>query len=199
MKQNRPIVLASASPRRHELLTLAGLEHTVITSDADESSVVFEQGQPGQYAISTAGLKNDAVYDLLSKNDEYSSHLIVSADTVVYVDNAPAPLGKPKDRDDAVRMLSQLSGSSHSVVTGVVIRDIRTGLRRSFSVSTRVYFRPLSSEEIVAYADSGDPMDKAGAYGIQSGACTFVERIDGDYFNVVGLPICALVTEIAKF
>lgn len=196
---SKSIILASASPRRHEILTLAGIDHCVITSDADEGSVPFTVGKPGEYAIATASLKNDAVYEAVKDADEHKNSLIVSADTIVYMDNAPSPLGKPKDRDDAIRMLTALSGNSHSVVTGVVIRDVASGTRSEFSVSTRVYFRRLSTEEILRYVDSGDPMDKAGAYGIQSGACSFVERLDGDYFNVVGLPICALVQEITKY
>jgi septum formation protein len=196
---SKSIILASASPRRHEILTLAGIDHCIITSDADEGSVPFTVGKPGEYAIATASLKNDAVYEVVKDADEHKNSLVVSADTIVYMDGAPSPLGKPKDRDDAIRMLTSLSGNSHSVVTGVVIRDVASGTRSEFSVSTRVYFRRLSTEEILRYVDSGDPMDKAGAYGIQSGACSFVERLDGDYFNVVGLPICALVQEIAKY
>ena len=196
---SKSIILASASPRRHEILTLAGIDHCVITSDADEGSVPFTVGKPGEYAIATASLKNDAVFEAVKDADEHKNSLVVSADTIVYIDGAPSPLGKPKDRDDAIRMLTSLSGNSHSVVTGVVIRDVASGTRSEFSVSTRVYFRRLSTEEILRYVDSGDPMDKAGAYGIQSGACSFVERLDGDYFNVVGLPICALVQEIAKY
>ncbi|MBR5252386.1 MAG: septum formation protein Maf [Clostridia bacterium] len=196
---SKSIILASASPRRHEILTLAGIDHRIITSDADEGSVPFTVGKPGEYTIATASLKNDAVYAEVKGNDEHKNSLIVSADTIVYMDNAPSPLGKPKSRDDAIRMLTELSGNSHSVVTGVVIRDVMTGAKSEFSVSTRVYFRELSEEEIIRYVDSGDPMDKAGAYGIQGGACSFVERLDGDYFNVVGLPICALVQEIAKY
>ena len=196
---SKSIILASASPRRHEILTLAGIDHCVITSDADEGSVPFTVGKPGEYAIATASLKNDAVYEAVKDADEHKNSLVVSADTIVYMDGAPSPLGKPKDRDDAIRMLTSLSGNSHSVVTGVVIRDVASGTRSEFSISTRVYFRRLSTEEILRYVDSGDPMDKAGAYGIQSGACSFVERLDGDYFNVVGLPICALVQEITKY
>lgn len=196
---SKSIILASASPRRHEILTLAGIDHCIITSDADEGSVPFTVGKPGEYAIATASLKNDAVYEAVKDADEHKNSLVVSADTIVYMDGAPSPLGKPKDRDDAIRMLTSLSGNSHSVVTGVVIRDVASGTRSEFSVSTRVYFRRLSTEEILRYVDSGDPMDKAGAYGIQSGACSFVERLDGDYFNVVGLPICALVQEITKY
>ncbi len=196
---SKPIILASASPRRHEILSLAGIDHTVITSDADEGSVKFQVGKPQEYAISTASLKNDAVYENVRGCDSHKNALIVSADTIVYIDGAPSPLGKPKDRDDAIRMLEQLSGNTHSVVTGVVIRDIATGNRSEFASTTRVIFRDLSAEEIKSYVDSGEPMDKAGSYGIQGGACSFVERIEGDYFNVVGLPICALVQEIAKY
>ncbi|MBE6617667.1 MAG: septum formation protein Maf [Ruminococcaceae bacterium] len=192
MNQKKQVILASASPRRHEILTLAGIDHCVITSNADESCVKFQPGKPEEYAIATASVKNDGVYEIL-KADGNLSGLILSADTIVYTDGAPAPLGKPKDRDDAILTLESLSGITHKVVTGVVLRDAETGRRMEFAVSTSVNFRPLSHHEIASYVDSGEPMDKAGSYGIQGGACSFVRSIEGDYFNVVGLPICAVV------
>lgn len=196
MKFNRKVILASASPRRHEILTLAGIDHEIITSNADESAVKFEVGKPEEYAIATASVKNDGVFAKIGKNDDKA--IILSADTIVYIDNSPAPLGKPRGRGDAIRTLKSLSGDSHRVVTGVVLRDTCTGNQVKFAVSTRVIFRDLTDEEIEAYVDSGEPMDKAGSYGIQGGACSFVRAIDGDYFNVVGLPICAVVEALSE-
>lgn len=198
MKQNKQIILASASPRRHEILTLAGIDHQIITADADEHSVPFTVDQPEEYATSTARLKNDAVYAAILDDPAYRDSIILSADTIVYVDGAPAPLGKPTDRDDAILTLTHLSGNVHRVVTGVVLRDVATGNVTSFACSTNVVFRALTPDEILRYVDSGEPMDKAGSYGIQGGACSFVSRIEGDYFNVVGLPICAVAEELAK-
>ena len=195
MKLNKKVVLASASPRRHEILTLAGIEHEIITSNADESGVEFTVNKPEEYAIATASIKNDGVHEMLLCRGD-ANGLIISADTIVYIDGASSPLGKPKDRDDAIRTLTLLSNAAHRVVTGVVLRDADSGKTVSFAVSTRVIFRALTNEEIIAYVDSGEPMDKAGSYGIQGGACSFVSSIEGDYFNVVGLPICKLVETI---
>lgn len=193
MNLNKQVILASASPRRDEILTLAGIEHIIITSDADEGSVKFEVGKPEEYAVATASIKNAAVCEKICESGSITDALVLSADTIVYLDDAPLPLGKPRNKTDAICTLRSLSGASHRVVTGVVLRDTGSGNVKKFAVSTRVYFRDLTDEEIESYVDSGEPMDKAGSYGIQGGACSFVSRIDGDYFNVVGLPICAVV------
>ena len=196
MNINRNIILASSSPRRHEILTRAGIAHTVITADADERSVKFVQGRPEEYVLSIASLKNEAVCATLPDGD---SSVVISADTIVYFPDEGKPIGKPKDEEDAVRMLSSLSGRVHEVITGVVVRDMKSGRAESFYETTKVHFRKLSTDEIAGYVASGDPLDKAGAYGMQSGGCLFVERIDGDYFNVVGLPICHLGEVLKTF
>lgn len=190
------LILASGSPRRHEILNQAGLFHRVLTAPADESAVPFPAGHPEQYVMALAELKNRAV--ARAYPDEATNAVILSADTVVWSPEWGLPLGKPKDRDDAVRMLEALSGKSHEVVTGVMLRDGRSGRESLFSETTEVFFRELGREEILRYVDSGDPMDKAGAYGIQSGACVFVRGIRGDYFNVVGLPVCRVSEELSK-
>ncbi len=190
------LILASGSPRRHEILNQAGLFHRVLTAPADESAVPFPAGHPEQYVMALAELKNRAV--ARAYPDEAANAVILSADTVVWSPEWGLPLGKPKDRDDAVRMLEALSGKSHEVITGVMLRDGRSGRTSLFSETTEVFFRELGREEILRYADSGDPMDKAGAYGIQSGACVFVRGIRGDYFNVVGLPVCRVSEELSK-
>ena len=190
------LILASGSPRRHEILNQAGLFHRVLTAPADESAVPFPAGHPEQYVMALAELKNRAV--ARAYPDEAANAVILSADTVVWSPEWGLPLGKPKDRDDAVRMLEALSGKSHEVITGVMLRDGRSGRESLFSETTEVFFRELGREEILRYADSGDPMDKAGAYGIQSGACVFVRGIRGDYFNVVGLPVCRVAEELRR-
>ena len=182
------IILASKSPRRREILSNAGLEFTVLTPEVDERAVVYSDS-PEKYVAEIALLKGNAAFAALSDKD---NSVVVSADTMVFVPAKngapPLPLGKPKDRDDAYRMLKMLSGSSHSVITGVCLTD-RVGVD-SFCVKTDVIFRPLSDEEIYSYIDSSKPYDKAGAYGIQEKASVFVSEIRGDYFNVMGLPIC---------
>ncbi|MBE6569377.1 MAG: septum formation protein Maf [Ruminococcaceae bacterium] len=182
------LILASASPRRHEILSLAGLDHEIRPSDADESAIAYTPHQPEQYVIALAGCKADAV-------PAGENEIVLSADTIVYVPETDEILGKPKDRADAVRMLSLLSGSTHKVITGVCIADA-SGITDCFAVVSDVHFRTLSEAEIGEYIDRCRPFDKAGAYGIQEGACHFVDCITGDYYNIVGLPICAVYTRL---
>jgi septum formation protein len=170
------LVLASGSPRRAELLAAAGIEFTVRVSQIDETPRVGEQ--PLAYALRMAGEKASAV----KVND---GEFVLAADTIVVVDSEI--MGKPRDAADAVRMLRALSGRGHEVITAVCLRgDGQTVLD---SASTSVWFAELSDEEVRWYVESGEPMDKAGAYGIQGLASRFVERIDGPYSNVVGLPV----------
>ena len=143
--------------------------------------------------IALAELKNNALF--AACGGEIGDTPVLSADTVVWSPEWRRPLGKPRDADDARRMLHALSGKAHEVWTGVMIRS---GDRVSrFAVSTEVRFRRLTDGEIDEYVESGDPLDKAGAYGYQSGACVFVEEIRGDYYNVVGLPVCRVAEELA--
>ena len=192
---NRRIILASGSPRRHEIMGLAHIPHEILTADADEHSIKFESGKPEEYVLSIAGLKNSAVCEKLAGE----SAVVISADTIVYDPVTDSPIGKPKDADDARRILKSLSGGVHQVITGVVIRDTADGRTSTFAEVTEVHFKKLSSDEIDAYVDSGDPLDKAGAYGMQNGGCIFVKGIVGVYFNVIGLPICRLNEELGKF
>ncbi len=192
----KELILASASPRRHEILAQAGLAHRVLTAPADEKSVVFLPGKPEEYVMSLAKLKNDAVRDRYGA--ELGDAVILSADTVVWSPDMLSPLGKPASADAARDMLRFLSGRKHEVITGVMLRDPGTGRETLFAEVTEVFFRTLDEEEIVRYVQSGDPLDKAGAYGIQSGACVFVRAIRGDYFNVVGLPVCRVAEELKR-
>ncbi len=189
----KDIILASASPRRHEILSMAGIAHRVLTSDADESSVTYEKGGIDRYVAALAELKNKAVR---SHTDVRENSVVISADTVVYLPEADTVLGKPKGRAEAISMLEALSGKMHLVKTAVCIYDTESGREEAFVESTDVHFRTLSRNEIESYVDSCSPFDKAGAYGIQERAALFVTRIDGDYQNIVGLPVCRLYTTL---
>ena len=180
MKQMHKILLASGSPRRRELFTEAGLNFEVVSVDVDETPNEKEPEKVAQELSRRKAVAADR--EPVSGRNK----VIVAADTVV-IHNGKV-LGKPKDEADAVRMLTELSGAVHDVITGVTI--LTPGREEvTFSQRTRVRFRPLSEEEIRDYVATGEPMDKAGAYGIQGLGGRLVEGIDGDFNNVVGFPI----------
>ena len=180
------LILASASPRRREILKNAGFEFEVKTSEADET---LPDGISPEDAVELlAKLKNEAVR-------AESDTTVISADTIVVCDGKI--LGKPKDEADAFDMLRTLSGREHFVYTGVCLRK---GEKKTvFFEKTAVYFYELCDSEISAYITTGEPMDKAGAYGIQGNGAVLVKKIDGDYLNVVGLPLARLVRELKEF
>jgi septum formation protein len=177
---SRPqVVLASASPRRRELLRLVGIEHTVIPADIDED---YPPGEaPAVYAERLAREKAGAI--------DRADAVVIGSDTIVVVDGDV--LGKPRDREQAVAMLRRLSGRAHVVMTGVAVAW--RGRMSSGVEEVSVTFRALSDDEIRRYVETGEPMDKAGAYGIQGFGATIVDRVDGDYFAVMGLPLNRLV------
>ena len=184
------IILASNSPRRKELLAGLGVDYEVRTlPDVDESYPEKLQGADIPLFISK--IKADA-YKTLLQPDE----LMITADTIVWMDGMV--LGKPRNRFGAIEMLRQLSGHTHQVFTGVTITTATR--QHSFSVGTEVRFANLTDEEIVYYVDTYQPMDKAGAYGVQEWIGYIgVENIQGSYFNVMGLPVQRLYTELKKF
>jgi septum formation protein len=171
------LVLASTSPRRAALLRAAGYDFEVRPSGADEWP--FTGGDPAGYTESLARAKAAA-----GNGDE----VVVGADTVVVLDGAV--LGKPADAEDAAAMLRRLSGRTHEVVTGIAVRH--AGALRSGHARTRLTLRVLDEREIRAYVDTGEPLDKAGAYGYQGGAARFVTRVEGDADTVIGLPLTLL-------
>ncbi len=175
------IVLASGSPRRKELLEMMGLEFEICPAKSEES---VEPGLSAEETVmSLARAKAREVAAAFP-----AGTAVIAADTIVWAEGKI--LGKPKDRNDAVQMLEMLSGRTHSVFTGIcVICDDVTVVGAE---ETEVCFRRLSRREIETYVETGEPMDKAGAYGIQGKASVFVEGIKGDYFNVMGLPLCRL-------
>lgn len=180
-EKNYTLVLASASPRRREILSAAGYGHVVRPADIDES--VFDGIKPQlMVQLLAAGKAAAAV--------ENAGEWILGADTVVASEGKV--LGKPANEDDAFRMLSMLSGKTHYVYTGVALLCADDGRMRTLCEETAVKFRKLSEEEIRAYIETGEPMDKAGAYGIQGKGGALVEKTEGDFQNVVGLPLTAV-------
>ena len=176
------VILASASPRRRELLALIGIAHDVRPADIDET----QRPREAAAAYCERLAREKAAAMVRGASDDA---LVIGSDTIVVVDDAV--LGKPRDEDDARRMLAMLSGRSHTVLTAVAVA--RGGRVASGVESVKVTFRTLAPEEIGAYVATREPMDKAGAYGIQGFGATIVERIEGDYFAVMGLPLGRLV------
>ena len=183
MNANRKkIILASQSPRRRMLLEQIGIACDIVPSELDEE--IFPGENPDHYALRVA---LDKARSVAARTE---GSIVIAADTIVVLDNAV--LVKPVDQADAVRMLTALSGRMHRVITGLAVIDTLTGQELSRTSVTRVWFRVLDQETIVSYVASGEPLDKAGAYGIQGRGALFVDRIDGCYFNVVGLPLSLL-------
>ena len=180
------IILASASPRRRELLSSLGLEFSIKVPEIDETPRLDEE--PRSFAERLANEKANAI--LAEPNTT-----LIAADTIVVHKNTI--LGKPRDETQAFEMLSALSDQSHEVITGVCVK--RDEYCSVFSVVTKVTFRTLEKAEILAYIASGCPMDKAGAYAIQGGAAHMVRAINGSYTNVVGLPLCELHEVLISF
>ena len=186
------LILASASPRRAALLLQIGLTFDIHPSDAVEPPYsVYANKSASAVTQELALLKASSI------TKHYDNGLIVGADTLVSLDGKL--LGKPTDDEDALAMLTSLSGTFHEVVTGVALIDASTGRKSVWSETTQVYFRELHSTEITAYIASGETSDKAGAYGIQGRGAAFVKRIEGCYFNVVGLPLASLVEHLSNF
>ena len=173
------LILASASPRRKELLSLFGLPFVVRAADIDETM------DPGKPPFDEVARVSRAKALAVAREEDDA---VVAADTIVVCDGRV--LGKPHSREEAIAMLSLLSGRDHQVMTGCTV--LRGSQIETFTEVTDLHFRPLNQREIETYVASGEPMDKAGAYGIQGGAALFCERIAGDYYNVMGLPVCRL-------
>ena len=173
------LILASASPRRKELLGLYGIPFTVRAADIDET---MDPDKPPFDEV--ARLSREKALAVPREPED----VVVAADTIVVCDGIV--LGKPRDEAQAIEMLSLLSGRAHQVMTGCTV--LRGQKDETFTEVTDIHFRPLSPGEIRRYVATGEPMDKAGAHGIQGGAALFCQRMEGDYYNVMGLPVCAL-------
>jgi len=181
------LILASSSPRRAEILANAGLPFSVLSSAVDESPF------PGETPAALVQRLANAKADLVTAR-AVGPAIILAADTIVVLDDKI--LGKPGFIEDARHMLQQLSGRTHSVLTGVALIRLPDGERRQFIESTLVHFRPITEEELSSYLATHEPYDKAGAYAIQGQAGRYIPRIEGCYFNVVGLPLSRVLTEL---
>lgn len=188
MKDNIKIILASASPRRRELLAQIGLDFQVLVSEVEEK---VNTDIPYLVVEQLSAQKAEAVAQKLEKEE---AALVIGADTIVACDGQI--LGKPRDKEEAVQMLRKLNGRSHQVYTGVTL--IFRDKTKTFYEATEVEFYPMTEEEIGAYVETLDPLDKAGAYGIQGFCARYIKGITGDYNNVVGLPVGRLYQEMKR-
>jgi len=189
MHNMRTILLASASPRRKEILEKTGLKFRVEESDYEEN---MDMGlKPHDLAARHALGKAKAAAV------RHGRALIISADTIVVLKDRV--FGKPRNRKEAKEMLKTLSGKAHTVITGYTIMDAITGKKITKTVETKVFFKRLTDHEIDAYIKSGEPMDKAGAYGVQGLGALIVRKIEGDFFNVMGLPLSSVAENLKKF
>ena len=182
------IILASKSPRRKEILENLGLKFEIITADADESSDITN---PDKLVTTLAERKGRAVVEKL---DDKSDRLVIACDTLVYAEGEF--LGKPKDRSDAERMIKLLSGKKHLVVSGIYL--YLNGKEVTAAAQTGVVFDEMTDSEITEYIDSPEPYDKAGGYAVQGLASVYISGLEGDYFNVVGLPVNLLCKTLKK-
>ena len=190
---NPLLILGSGSPRRAALMQQIGLPFLQWNSGAAEPD--HREGSPAAHAVQTARLKAAAVLQAVRAHYAGRPTVVIGADTVVYLDGQV--LGKPADEGDAARMLQLLAGRTHQVYTGVSLA-CSDGRKLEDCAETQVQMRALSSTQIARYLASGEPADKAGAYGIQGGGALFIERIEGCYYNVVGLPLALLSTLLEK-
>ncbi|MDY2700101.1 MAG: Maf family protein [Suilimivivens sp.] len=191
------IILASASPRRRELLEQLGVEFEIIPSQVEEKMKSME---PSRMVMELSEIKAEDIYNRLSQEEKELS-TVIGADTVVAFEDQV--MGKPQSSSEAIEMLSRLQNNTHQVYTGVTL-IFRKGPGKvpskiSFFEKTDVTMYPISSDEIAAYVNTGEPMDKAGAYGIQGRGAAFIKEIHGDYNNVVGLPIGRLYQEMKRY
>lgn len=189
------IILASGSPRRREILEKQGIKFKVIVSEKEEKILYRE---PGKVVMGLSDMKAEDVYSRVIKNMQ-GDVLVIGADTVVACDGEI--FGKPRSESDAFTMLKKLSGRSHDVFTGVSIKIRENGKETSlnFYEKTEVYVAEITDAEINDYIKTGEPMDKAGAYAIQGLFAPYVTKINGDYLNVIGLPLARIVGELKKY
>jgi septum formation protein len=185
----RPIILASSSPRRKELLEMIGLKFTVDAAEIEEDT--------GRKLKPVELVKTISREKAAAAAARHPDSIIIAADTIGVLEDHL--LGKPRSAADAVVMLRSMSGRCHRVLTGFTILDSISGRTVSKVVESGVYFKKLEDREIENYVQSGEPLDKAGAYAIQGAGSELIERIEGDYYNVIGLPLYALVGELKKF
>ncbi len=190
----KKLILASQSPRRREIMKFVDLDFDVIPSDCDEN---IEYSSPADMVSKLSFLKANDIAKKIKKEDSEGEYLVIGSDTTVYFEGEI--LGKPKNEEDAFNMLKRMSGKTHIVYTGVTVIDTFSNKTETFFEETKVTFWDVTDEEIKEYIATGDPMDKAGAYGVQGRGAFIVKKVEGDYFTVVGLPIAHLLQVLKKF
>lgn len=185
----KPIILASKSPRRKELLEKLGLKFQIVPSDYEED--INLKLSPLKLARFLSAKKAEAI------SHEYPDHIIIAADTFVVLENTP--LGKPKTKKEAEEMLKKISGKLVSVITGYTIIDRSIDKEISKAIKTKVYIKDLSDKEIQGYIKTGEPLEMAGAFAVQGIGAIIIKKVDGDFFNVVGLPVFDLAETLKEF
>ncbi len=185
------IILASASPRRKELLGKLQIPFTIEASNYEEDNNLKLK------PLELAKVLSSGKAETVAKKHKGEDVIIIGADTFVVLDNKI--LGKPHTPERAKEMIKEMSGRAHSVITGFTIIDAKSGKKVSKAVESKVYFRKLTDEEIDAYVRTGEPLDKAGAYAIQEAGSVLIEKTEGDYTNIVGLSVPSLIEELKKF
>ncbi|HET6872495.1 MAG TPA: Maf family protein [Sporolactobacillaceae bacterium] len=189
------LYLASTSPRRQELIQRLNLPVEILKNAADET---FDPTwQPKNVVQHLSKVKAVAAYNSFKKREQVEHGVLIGADTIVVVEETI--LGKPENKSHAKEMLQTLQGSQHKVLTGITLIDTKTGKEQTDFEETWVWMKPLNSHQIERYIVTGEPMDKAGSYGIQGIGATLIQRIEGDYFNVVGLPLSKLADQLLEF
>ncbi len=189
-KKNYDIVLASASPRRHEMLSRLGISFQTVPSHADETILAGESAEDHVIRLSC-----DKALEV-ARRPSQTGRWFIGSDTVVVRDQTI--LGKPADQEEAITMLSSLSGRSHKVISGYAVHDRESGHIISAAVATKVFFKDLTRQEIEGYIATGEPADKAGAYAIQGIGSFMVPKIEGSYTNVVGMPLCEVIAALEE-
>lgn len=189
-------ILASASPRRKELIGHLKVPFEIVTLNVPEES---SETDPVKFSLEIAKIKGEKVFEKLKSEHPASSYFVVSSDTIVCFENKI--YGKPRDRIEAREFLKELGGNTHSVFTAVAVKFIHQGVEDEFSFveESLVTFNAISEALMERYLDTGDSLDKAGAYGIQGPSLTFISKVEGDYANVVGFPLSRFVTECEAF
>jgi len=185
----KTIIIASSSPRRKEILEKTGLPFIIDPSNSDEDMTQNLEPKDLAKALSLAKAKDVA--------KRHKNAIVIGADSIITLNGKV--LGKPHTEERAIEMLTELSGSIHSAITGYTIIDTDSGKIVSDAVETKIYFRKLTQDEIKNYVATGKPLDKAGAYAIQGKGALFVEKIEGDYYNIMGLPLSAVVEKLKEF
>lgn len=189
----KKLFLASGSPRRRELIQLLRLPFEIVENKAEEN--IDPDWTPEAAVENLSKIKARGGFEAIK--DREKNGLLIGADTIVVLKNKI--LGKPCDRQHAFEMLSSLQGNMHRVLTGITLIDLETQVQLTTHEETQVWMKPLEEDQIWRYIDSGEPMDKAGSYGIQNLGATLISKIEGDYFNVVGLPLSSLADALKSF